>query len=156
MSKKKNESTSKQPTIQNRRARYDYQLLETFRAGITLTGSEVKSLRDGKASLADAYCLFVKGELYLRGAQISEYTQASYNNHEPKRDRKLLLTKQELKKLKSKGEEKGLTIVPLKLYFNARNVAKCDIALAQGKKTHDKRDSIKERDVKRDLQRMKL
>lgn len=138
----------------NRKAGFNYHLLDKFEAGLTLQGSEVKSLRDGGANLTDAYCLFKKGELWVINVHISEYQPANYLNHKPKRDRKLLLHKRELIRLETKLKERGLTIIPTKIYFkNGR--AKIEIALAKGKKSYDKRDAIKKRDLNRELLRMR-
>lgn len=141
--------------IRNRRVEFEFKLLNTFEAGIILTGTEVKSLRDGHANLNDAYCYFRDGELFVRNMFISEYDLGTYNNHDPRRPRKLLLNKGELNKLEKKVKEKGFTIVPVRLYFSERGLAKLEIALAQGKKSFDKRHSIKEKDTKRDLDRLK-
>ena len=121
-----------------------------------LKGTEIKSLREGKASIQEAYCYFKKEELYIKGMNISPYAQASFESHEMTRDRKLLLKKRELEKFKSKTEEKGLTIVPVRIYINNRGLAKLEIALAKGKKIYDKRESIKKKDQKRELERMKI
>jgi SsrA-binding protein len=137
--------------IRNKKASYEYHILETFTAGIKLLGTEIKSIREGKANISDSFCTFINEELYVRNLHISEYSHGSFYNHEAKRDRKLLLTKKELKKLVVKGEDKGLTIIPLKIFISERGFAKMNIALAQGKKAFDKRDSIKERDVKREM-----
>ncbi len=139
--------------VSNRKARFEYELLETFQAGIMLTGTEVKSLRNGKASLQEAYCYIHNGEAFVKGMNIAEYDKGGYANHDPVRERKLLLKKKEIGRLKKGLEQKGYTIVPLKLYFGDRNLAKLDIALGKGKKIHDKRDAIKERDSKREAQR---
>lgn len=144
---------SSRPTISNRAASYEYHFIERYTAGIVLTGTEIKSVRAGKIQLQDAYCIFYGGELFVRNMQINSYDFGSYNNHDPKRSRKLLLTRKELRKLKSKSEESGTTVIPVKLFFNDRNFAKLDIALAKGKKTFDKRESIKERDVERQTRR---
>jgi SsrA-binding protein len=125
--------------------------LEEFTAGIQLTGTEIKSLRDGKASIADAFCIFKGDELYVINMHIAEYTYGTYSNHDPKRDRKLLLNRRELKKLLTKTKEKGLTIIPSLLYINEKGFAKLKIALARGKHSYDKRESIKSRDIKRDV-----
>lgn len=140
--------------ITNRKARFEYHFLEEYEAGIVLQGTEVKSLRNGKASLQEAYC-FVddNGELFIANMNIAIYDKGSYNNHDPKRLRKLLLKKKQIMKIKSKLEEKGLTLIPTRLFFSERNYVKLGLALAKGKKLHDKRDSIKEKDTKRDLQR---
>ncbi|RZK50188.1 MAG: SsrA-binding protein SmpB [Pedobacter sp.] len=140
--------------IKNKRAYFDYHILEKFIAGIALLGTEIKSIRQGKANLTDAFCTFIDNQLYIRNLHISEYTNSSFYRHDIKRDRVLLLKKRELKKLKSKGEEKGLTIIPLRIFINDRGFAKVEIALAQGKKEFDKRESIKEKDTKRELDRM--
>jgi SsrA-binding protein len=139
--------------IKNKRATFDYELLDFFTAGIVLTGTEIKSIRLGKASLSDSYCLIVNGELWAKNIQIAEYFFGSYNNHVPKRDRKLLLTKRELSKLTRLTKETGFTIVPVKLFLNEKGLAKLDIAVAKGKKAYDKRESIKERDDKREMDR---
>lgn len=142
-----------QTIIQNRKARHEYIFEETFTAGMVLTGTEVKSLRSGKASLQEAYCQVIGGECFILNMNIAEYDKGSYNNHPPLRQRKLLLTKRELAKLKKGLEQQGCTIVPIKLYFNDRNLAKLDIALARGKKLHDKRETLKEKDTKREMDR---
>lgn len=139
--------------IKNKRATFDYELLDFFTAGIVLTGTEIKSIRLGKAGLSDSYCLIINGELWAKNIQISEYFFGSYNNHVPKRDRKLLLTKRELSKLTRLTKETGFTIVPVKLFLNEKGLAKLDIAVAKGKKAYDKRESIKERDDKREMDR---
>lgn len=138
-------------SIRNKRATYDYEILETFVAGIVLVGTEIKSLRLGKASLVDCYCYFDRGELYIRGVNISEYHWGSYNNHQPKRDRKLLLQKKELAKLERSLQDKGLTVVGMKLFVNDRGLAKISIGLAKGRKSYDKREYIKEKDAKREM-----
>jgi SsrA-binding protein len=141
--------------VTNRKAKFEYHFLEEFEAGIVLTGTEVKSLRNGKASLQEAYCFIdSKEELLISGMNIAQYDKGSYNNHEPMRVRKLLLKKKDIRKLKSKLDEKGLTLVPYRLYFGDRNYVKLQIALAKGKKIHDKRDSIKDKDTRRDMQRV--
>ena len=139
--------------IKNRRASFEYFLVERLVAGIQLTGTEIKSIREGKANLADAYCSFEGLELYVRSMHISEYSMGTYNNHEPKRDRKLLLNKRELKKLSTKVKEKGFTIIPVSLFINDRGLAKLEIALAKGKHTYDKRESLKQKDSKREMER---
>jgi SsrA-binding protein len=139
--------------IVNRKARFEYEFLETLVAGIVLTGTEIKSIRNGKASIAEAYCFIKDGELYIKNMYIAEYEQGTYNNHDPRRVRKLLLNKHELKKLERKKKDVGITIIPVRLFINDKGLAKLEIALAKGKKLHDKRESIKERDVKRDLAR---
>lgn len=139
--------------IINRKARYEYHLLQKFEAGLVLKGTEVKSLRLGQANLSDAWCLFEDGELYIKQLHINEYEHASAYQHEAKSTRKLLLKKAELKKLMRRVEEKGLTIIPYRIYFSERGHAKCEIWLAQGKKEFDKRNTIKERDIRRDIDR---
>ena len=140
--------------IKNRRASFDYEFLETYQAGIVLSGTEIKSIRAGKASLVDAYCYFdLRGQLYVRGMNVAAYFQGSWGQHAPLRDRKLLLTKKELRALRQADKQKGLTIVALKLYISERGYAKLSIALARGKKEYDKRQSIKEKDMRRELER---
>lgn len=140
--------------IRNKKATFEYNILEKFVAGIKLLGTEIKSIRQSKANIGDSFCAFINGELYVRNMDIAEYSHGSFYNHEAKRDRKLLLNKKELKKLAVKGEDKGLTIIPLRIFINERGFAKMEIALAQGKKAFDKRESIKERDIKREMDRM--
>ena len=135
--------------IKNRKAEYEYHLISTFTAGIVLTGTEIKSIRAGKVNLTDSYCSFINGELWAHNIHISEYANGSYNNHEPKRDRKLLLNRKELKKLQSKLNDRGMTIIPTRMWINENGYAKLDIALARGKKMFDKRESIKEKDQRR-------
>lgn len=156
MGKKDKERFSRHINIKNRRASYEYELIDKYVAGMQLMGTEIKSIREGKATISEAYCYFNKGELFIKQMNISPYAQGTHYNHDQTRERKLLMNKQELKKLFSKTEEKGMSIVPTRLFINDRGFAKLEIALAKGKKVHDKRDSIKERDVKRDLQRMKF
>ena len=140
--------------INNRRASFDYEFLETYTAGIVLVGTEIKSIRNGKASLQDAYCYFdLRGQLYVRGLNIAQYFWGSWGQHEPARDRKLLLTKRELRHLKTAYQQKGLTIVAVKLFIAENGYAKLQIALARGKKEYDKRNTIKERDVRREMDR---
>lgn len=139
--------------IKNKKAYFEYFIVEEFEAGIMLTGTEIKSIKGGSANLSDAYCLFKDNELYLKSAFIAEYKYGNQQNHQERRDRKLLLKKQELKKLKRKLDEKGQTIVPLSFYVNERGLAKVKIALSKGKKSHDKRSSIRDKDQKRDLER---
>ena len=138
----------------NRKASYDYELVERYTAGMQLTGTEVKSLRNGNVSFGDAFCYLHHGEVILKSLNISTYKQGNIHNHEPMRDRKLLLKKQEIKKLDRKVREKGLTMVPTRLFFSARGFAKCEFALAKGKKTYDKRESIKDKDMGKQLKRM--
>jgi SsrA-binding protein len=139
--------------IRNKRASFDYILLDKYTAGMQLTGTEVKSVKQGKASLSDAFCVFKRDELWIKNMHISVYEKGTYSNHEPLRLRKLLLRKNELNKLLKKIKEKGLTIVPITVFISERGFAKLEIALAKGKKTHDKRDSIKAKDSKRELDR---
>lgn len=142
--------------IKNKRARFEYEIIDTYTAGIVLTGTEIKSIRDSKASIAESFCEFNdKGELFVINMTIEEYLYGTYYNHKPKAERKLLLNKRELKKLQKEVSTKGMTIVPLRLYINDNGLAKIEIALAKGKKLYDKRDTIKDRDVKRDLDRIK-
>jgi len=140
--------------IKNKKASHLYEIDETYTAGIQLQGTEIKSIRAGKANLVDTYCYVKDGELWLKGMHIAEYELESHFNHEPKRDRKLLLKKQELKKLQRKAKEKGFTIIALKVYISEKGWAKADIALAKGKKKYDKREEIKKKDMKRDMERL--
>lgn len=149
MEKKSNNSIN----IKNKRAEHEYFLMDTLTAGIVLTGTEIKSIRNGKASLADSYCTFKDDELYVVGMHIAEYDKGTYNNHDPKRDRKLLLNARELRKLKIKVQEKGLTIIPTVLFINENGLAKLDIALARGKHYYDKRETLKTKDSKRDIEK---
>lgn len=139
--------------IKNKRATFDYELLDTFTAGIVLTGTEIKSIRLGKASLVDTFCLVDKGELWVKNMYIAEYFYGTYNNHAARRDRKLLLTKKELRKISEAVRTSGFTIIPTKLFINDRGLAKVVIAIARGKKEYDKRDSIRERDDRREMDR---
>lgn len=140
--------------IKNKKAYHLYEILDKYTAGIQLYGTEIKAIRDGKASLNDSYCVFYMNELWVR-MHISEYAFGTYNNHEPKRDRKLLLTKKELRKLQKSTNTKGFNIVPLSLFINDAGYAKLQIAVARGKKLHDKRNTLKEKDNKRELDRLK-
>ena len=140
--------------ITNRKASFEYHFLQTYTAGIMLTGTEVKSLREGKGNISDAYCVFMNDELWIKNMHISEFRQGSYNNHEPKRLRKLLLKKTEMKKILSKVREKGIAIVPVKVFFSERGFAKIDITLARGKKQFDKREDLKKKDAKREMARV--
>ena len=146
----------KQPqiNIQNKRATFDFEIVETFTAGIVLTGTEIKSIRIGKASLVDSFCYEERGEIWLKNMYIAEYSFGSYNNHATRRDRKLLLQRREIQKLQKSGKETGFTIVPLRVFINERGLAKVVIAIARGKKEYDKRQSIKEREDKRAIDRM--
>ena len=137
--------------IKNRRALFDYEILEQYTAGIVLAGTEIKSLRLGKASLVDCFCYFDRGELYIKGMNIAEYHWGTYNNHSPKRDRKLLLEKRELARLARASQDAGLTIVGLRMFINGRGLAKVVIGLARGRKSFDKREYLKEKDAKRDM-----
>lgn len=146
--------TPSQVNIKNRRATFDYEILETFTAGIVLTGTEIKSIRAGKASLVDTYCLVENGEIWVKGMNIAEYFYGSYNNHAARRDRKLLLTKREIAKIAKAAEVPGNTIIPLRVFISDRGYAKMVIAIGRGKKQYDKRQSIKEREDKRTLDRL--
>ncbi len=140
--------------IKNKRAYFDFHIDDKFIAGIKLLGTEIKSIREGKANLTDSFCTFINENLYVRNLHISEYSHGSFYNHEAKRDRVLLLQKKEIKKLKSRTEEKGFTIVPLAIFISDRGFAKLEIGLAQGKKTFDKRETMKERDSKLEMNRV--
>ncbi len=140
--------------IKNRKASFEYELIEKFIAGIRLLGTEIKSIRNGKVSMNDAYCQFYNNELYAKNIHISEYELGTCNNHTAKRDRKLLLNKKELHKLDRKVKESGFTIIPTRLFINDRGLAKLEIALARGKKVYDKRESIKQKDTKREIDRL--
>jgi len=150
---KEKERIQKTVNIQNRRASYEYQFLVKYTAGIMLSGTEIKSTREGNVNLGDGFCTFLNGELYLNQVNIAKFTEGTYNNHEPTRTRKLLLNKRELNQLEKKLQEQGLTVIPIRLFINDRGFAKVEIALAKGKKLYDKREDIKERDVKREMQR---
>ncbi|WP_297072044.1 SsrA-binding protein SmpB [uncultured Duncaniella sp.] len=145
---------SKDINIKNKRATYDYAIGDTFTAGIVLTGTEIKSIRQGKASLADTFCYVDKGEVWVKNMYIAEYFYGTYNNHVARRDRKLLLNKKEIAKLEKNGKETGFTIIPLRLFINDRGLAKLVIGVARGKKEYDKRQSIKEREDKVTMARM--
>lgn len=142
-----------QVNIKNKRATFDYEIVESFVAGIVLTGTEIKSIREGRASLVDTYCLIENGEVWVKNMHIAEYAFGSYNNHSVRRDRKLLLNKKEIAKLAKASENPGFTIIPLKVFINERGLAKMTIGVARGKKEYDKRQCIKEREDKRSLQR---
>jgi SsrA-binding protein len=142
--------------IRNRQAGFEYEILDKYTAGIALTGTEIKSIREGKANLQDGYCYISNGEVFVKGINITPYAQGTHYNHEATRVRKLLLKRSEIKKLEGKVEEKGLTLVPTRLFINGRGFAKLEIALGRGKKLHDKRNSIKERDAKRELSKLKF
>lgn len=141
-------------SIKNKKAFFEYEIIESFTAGIVLLGTEIKSIRTGRANLTDSYCQFVTGEMYVRNLHISEYELGTCNNHVAKRDRKLLLQKRELLKWQKKVKESGLTIIPLKLFINDKGLAKIEIGLCKGKKVYDKRESIKQRDAGREMDRM--
>lgn len=141
------------PRVHNKKARHDFEILETLETGIALTGSEVKSLRSGKASLDEAFAVVREGELFLRDCHISPYPQAGYAQHEPTRERKLLARRSEIRKLHAKVTQKGLTLVPIEIYFNDRGLVKVQIALARGKKLHDKRQDLKKSEHTREMQR---
>jgi len=147
------EKISNNIQIKNKRATFDYELLETFTAGIVLTGTEIKSIRLGKASLVDTHCVVERGEIWVKNMYIAEYFYGTYNNHTARRDRKLLLNKKELRKLDDAARNSGFTIVPTRLFINEKGLAKLVIAIAKGKKAYDKRDSIRERDDKREMDR---
>jgi len=140
-------------SIKNKKASHEYILIQEFTAGIQLTGTEIKSIRDGKASIADAYCSFTGEELFVRNMHIAEYVLGTHYNHEPKRDRKLLLTKRELRKLNVKVKERGFTIIPTLLFINDKGFAKLTIALARGKHSYDKRETLKKKDIQREIDR---
>jgi SsrA-binding protein len=139
--------------IKNRSAFHEYFFDNKYVAGIVLTGTEVKSLRDGKASFNDSYCIIHKGEMWLKSLHIAEYSHGTVNNHDPVRDRKLLLQKREITKIEGKLKEKGYTLIPLRIFFNEKNLIKVEIGLGKGKKLHDKRETIKKRDVEREMKR---
>ncbi|MEK7224246.1 MAG: SsrA-binding protein SmpB [Bacteroidota bacterium] len=139
--------------LKNRQIFYEYFIDSRFEAGMVLLGTEVKSVREGKVSFNDSYCLIDKGEVWLKSLHIAEYSHGTVNNHDPLRDRKLLLHKREIKKIQTKLKEKGYTLVPLRIFFSEKNLAKIEIGLAKGKKLHDKRESIKQKDVEREMKR---
>jgi len=139
--------------IRNKRATFEYELVDTYRAGIVLTGTEIKSVRLSKVSFADTYCTFINGELWVKNMHIAEYSYGSYNNHAAKRDRKLLLTSKELRKLQADARNPGFTIVPVRMFINENGLAKIDIALARGKHQYDKRQTLRENDDKREISR---
>jgi SsrA-binding protein len=139
--------------LKNRQAFHEYFIEARFEAGIVLLGTEVKSLREGKMSFNDAYCLINDGEIWMKSFHIAEYSHGTVNNHDPIRDRKLLLQKREIKKIEGKMKEKGFTIVPLRIFFNEKNLAKVEIGVVKGKKLHDKRETIRQKDVEREMKR---
>ncbi len=145
----------KKINILNKKARYEYEFIDRYTAGLVLQGTEIKSIREGKARIAESFCQFIENELYVINMNVDEYSHGSYYNHKPKRDRKLLLNKKELKKLQDKVKDKGLSIVPTKLFIDDNGFAKLNIALSKGKKTHDKRQDLKLKDAKRSMDRAK-
>jgi SsrA-binding protein len=142
--------------IRNKKASHEFEFVDTFVAGLMLTGTEIKSIREGKVSLTEAFCYFRREELFIKQMHIAPYSMAANYNHDAVRERKLLLNKKELDKLETKFSEKGLSIIPIRIFINDKGLAKMEIALAKGKKLHDKRQDIKEKDVKRELDRMKF
>ncbi len=151
--KKKEAHSNKNISIKNRRATFDYELLDQYTAGLVLVGSEIKSLREGKAGLVDSYCYFANNELWIKNMYIAEYFYATYNNHIERRERKLLLNRKELRKIQEALKNPGLTIIPIRLFINEKGLAKLVIATARGKKQYDKRADIKEREMRRDIDR---
>ena len=151
MAQKKNRTTN--VMIKNKRATFDYEFIDTYTAGIVLTGTEIKSIRAGKASLVDTYCYFTNGELWVKNMYVALYMEGSYNNHIERRERKLLLNRKELRNLEADTKAPGFTIVPVKLYINEKGLAKLDIALAKGKHEYDKRQSMKDKEDKREMKR---
>ncbi len=147
------EKISNNVLIKNKRATFDYELIETYEAGIVLTGTEIKSIRLGKASLVDTFCIVERGEIWVKNMYVAEYFYGTYNNHSARRDRKLLLNKKEIRHIDSSVRTQGVTVVPTKLFINEKGLAKLVIAIARGKKEYDKRDSIRERDDKREMAR---
>jgi SsrA-binding protein len=142
-------------TIKNKKASHDYEFIEKLTAGIMLKGTEIKSIREGKATLTDSFCQFRNSELFIKGMHIAEYWWGNLNNHDPLRERKLLLTSKELKKLERKVKETGLTVIVIKVFINARGLAKAEIALARGKKEYDKRETLKRKDANREMDRLR-
>ncbi|MBO4804286.1 MAG: SsrA-binding protein SmpB [Muribaculaceae bacterium] len=151
---KNNNHNNPAVNIKNRRATFDYEIIETFTAGIVLTGTEIKSIRQGKCGLTDTYCMVINGEVWVKNMYIAEYSYGSYNNHTTHRDRKLLLNRKEIRRIAKENMQPGNSIVPLRLFINERGLAKLVIAIARGKKQYDKRQSIKEREDKRSIDRM--
>lgn len=147
--------TKSKVNIKNRRASFDYELMDNYTAGIVLCGTEIKSIREGRAGLTDTFCTFSGGELWVRNMHISEYRLGTCYNHDATRERKLLLTKRELRKLQRAVKETGLTIVPTSLFINEKGLAKLNIALARGKKSYDKRDALREKDSRREMERVR-
>lgn len=148
------EKPTNQITIKNKRASFDYELLETFTAGLVLTGTEIKSIRLGKASLVDTFAIVERGEVWVKNMYVAEYFFGTYNNHVPRRDRKLLLNRKEIRRLQTAAKDRGFTLVPTRLFINERGLAKLILAIARGKKEYDKRQSIRERDDRREMDRM--
>ena len=148
------ETPTNQITIKNKRASFDYELLETFTAGLVLTGTEIKSIRLGKASLVDTFAIVERGEVWVKNMYVAEYFFGTYNNHAPRRDRKLLLNRKEIRRLQTAAKDRGFTLVPTRLFINERGLAKLVLAIARGKKEYDKRQSIRERDDRREMDRM--
>ncbi len=147
--------SSENIVIRNKKAHHDYEFLEKFIAGIKLTGTEIKSIRLGKATIVDSYCFFSNGELFIRGMHIAEYWWGNLNNHDPLRERKLLLTSRELRKIERKIKETGLTIIVIKVFINDHGLAKAEIAISRGKKEYDKRETLKRKDATREMDRMR-
>jgi SsrA-binding protein len=145
---------SQQLNIKNKRAFFDFEIMDTYTAGLMLTGTEIKSIRNGKAHINEAFCQIKKGELFIINMYVDVYEFGSYLNHEPRRARKLLLNKREVKQIVKKITEKGLTVIPIKIFLSERGLAKIEVAVAKGKKTHDKRQSIKSKDIKRETDRV--
>ena len=148
------EKPTNQITIKNKRASFDYELLETFTAGLVLTGTEIKSIRLGKASLVDTFAIVEHGEVWVKNMYVAEYFFGTYNNHAPRRDRKLLLNRKEIRRLQTAAKDRGFTLVPTRLFINEHGLAKLVLAIARGKKEYDKRQSIRERDDRREMDRM--
>jgi SsrA-binding protein len=146
--------TNSNPEIKNRSAYHEYFIDAKYEAGMVLLGTEVKSIRNGKVSFNDSYCLIDKGEIWIKSLHIAEYSHGNINNHEALRDRKLLLSKKEIKKIESKLKEKGYTLIPLRIYFNEKALIKMEIGLAKGKKLHDKRDTLRQKDAEREMKRL--
>lgn len=153
MAKQQKDRIQKYVNIVNRKASFEYQFLDKYTAGVMLKGTEIKSIREGKVNMQDGYCVFQNGELWLHNLHIATYTEGTHYNHEPLRTRKLLLNKKELRRLEGKAEEQGVTIIPTRVFINDRGFAKVEIALARGKKLYDKRQDIKEKDVRREMDR---
>lgn len=153
MAKKNKLQKQQHINIKNKRASFDYEFIDTFTAGIVLTGTEIKSIRAGKASLVDTYCYFVQGEMWVKNMYVAQYLQGSYNNHIERRERKLLLNRKELRNLESEAKNPGFTIVPIRLFINEKGLAKLAIALAKGKKEYDKRQTLKEKQDRMEMDR---